>query len=113
MDEGNKIMIKVPLLILPDRGLAHQTEVNVITHQKSGKTYSIPLLILPKVTSTANSTSSGASRNGYEDSLSDASDAHLYLNGKREELSLGKTTDETIENVDNFDVECLKTHSGR
>lgn len=113
MDEGNKIVIKVPLLNLPDRGLAHQTEVNVVTQQKSGKTYSIPLLILPKVTSTANSTSSGVSSYGYEDSLSDTSDTHVHLNRKREELTLGKMTDETIENVVNIDVECLKTHSGR
>jgi hypothetical protein len=109
MNEGNKSALKVPLLILPDRGLQKQTEVNVVTLQKSGKSYMIPLLILPKSISTENSVSDGIACNRNEGSFSDISDTDSGLHREEEKRCLGKETDELIENVDDLDVKYWRT----
>ena len=109
MNEGNKSALKVPLLILPDRGLEKQTEVNVVTLQKSGKSYLIPLLILPKSISTENSVSDGMACNRNEGSFSDTSDTDSGLHREEEKQCLGKETDELIENVDDLDVKYWRT----
>ena len=113
MDEGDRSALKVPLLILPDRGLEVQMEVNVVTHQKSGKSYMIPLLILPKSTAPANSTSGGPSCNDYAESLYGASDADIDSHEKRENLRSGNKTDEMIENGDYFDAKYSRSSSSR
>ena len=113
MTEESKTALKVPLLLLPDRALEKQTEIHVVIHQKSGKTYMIPLLILPKSIATANSESSGTSCNRYEDTVSEAYDPDSSFNGKREKLCTGNKTCKLTDIVDGFHLKHLRTPTGR
>jgi hypothetical protein len=57
---------RVPRLLLPDRGLEKYYPVNIVTHNGKGKSYRIPLLLIPSVSAPELSPEVRAQRTNYE-----------------------------------------------
>lgn len=57
---------RVPRLLLPDRGLEKHYPVNIITHNSKGKSYRIPLLLIPSVSAPDGISEVIAQRTNYD-----------------------------------------------
>lgn len=57
---------RVPRLLLPDRGLEKHHPVNIITHNSKGKSYRIPLLLIPSVSAPDVNSEVKAQRTNYD-----------------------------------------------
>jgi hypothetical protein len=57
---------RVPRLLLPDRGLEKHYPVNIVTHNGKGKSYRIPLLLIPSVSAPELISEVKAQRTDYD-----------------------------------------------
>ena len=111
---------RVPRLLLPDRGLEKHYPVNIITHNSNGKSYRMPLLLIPSVSAPELMTEVRCQRINYDQTYEAPDSLEIlspvmpptieYFSNETDVMNMSYfQLDETINSVEFQEVDIIPT----